>query len=164
MKTMKDPSKPLAQVTQSICSKGKNKKRYLKNPGKKANKPKSTPKQVTTSTKCNGCGSSHLRSKCPFRDASCHKCSKKGYIAKVCRSSSTVDQLATESSTDQPAIQSITSADNRRHIFISASLAGKNVQFQFDSRSDVTTVKIPRQHINVLKIYLKCTCWTFWTY
>jgi len=40
MKTMEDPSKPLSQVTQSIRSKGKIKKRYSKDLGKKFEKTK----------------------------------------------------------------------------------------------------------------------------
>jgi len=158
MKTREDLSKPLMSVSQSVRTKGKNKKRYLKDAGKKFDKPKNTLEQTTTSTKCNGCGSSHLRSKCPFRDASCHKCSKKGHIAKLCRSSSTVDHLAIESSTDQLAIQSVTSGDNRCRIYISVSLVDKNIQFQFDSGSDVTTIgkdmwiRIGRPSLNASKL------------
>ncbi|XP_049279424.1 uncharacterized protein K02A2.6-like [Anopheles funestus] len=35
---------------------------------------------------CNGCGGGHLRSECRFRNAKCNLCSKKGHIAKVCKS------------------------------------------------------------------------------
>uniref|UniRef100_A0A670I1V5 CCHC-type domain-containing protein n=1 Tax=Podarcis muralis TaxID=64176 RepID=A0A670I1V5_PODMU len=35
---------------------------------------------------CAGCGGNHSRAKCRFRDAICRKCSRRGHIAKVCRS------------------------------------------------------------------------------
>ncbi|CAI5796532.1 XP_034969502.1LOW QUALITY PROTEIN: uncharacterized protein K02A2.6-like [Podarcis lilfordi] len=35
---------------------------------------------------CAGCGGNHSRAKCRFRDAICMKCSRRGHIAKVCRS------------------------------------------------------------------------------
>ncbi|XP_069977729.1 uncharacterized protein [Penaeus vannamei] len=42
-----------------------------------------------TKAKCFFCGLlRHPRSKCPARDAVCHKCQKKGHFSKVCRSSS----------------------------------------------------------------------------
>ena len=41
----------------------------------------------TVAEKCYFCGFfKHLRTKCPARDATCHKCQKKGHFAKVCRS------------------------------------------------------------------------------
>ena len=43
-------------------------------------RPKSSDKQ----TKCYRCGSSHQARECPFKDAECHYCKRKGYIAKVC--------------------------------------------------------------------------------
>ncbi|CAI5780741.1 Hypothetical predicted protein [Podarcis lilfordi] len=35
---------------------------------------------------CAGCGGNHSRAKCRFRDAICRTCSRRGHIAKVCRS------------------------------------------------------------------------------
>ncbi|XP_070605130.1 uncharacterized protein [Erythrolamprus reginae] len=34
---------------------------------------------------CAGCRGQHLRSRCPFKDAFCHRCDKRGHIAAVCR-------------------------------------------------------------------------------
>ena len=36
---------------------------------------------------CYRCGEAHQAAKCRFKQATCHKCKKKGHIAKVCRSS-----------------------------------------------------------------------------
>ncbi|XP_036340020.1 uncharacterized protein K02A2.6-like [Rhagoletis pomonella] len=33
---------------------------------------------------CTGCGQSHSRDKCKFRNANCHNCGRKGHIAAVC--------------------------------------------------------------------------------
>ena len=38
---------------------------------------------------CGGCGGSHVRSECRFRNAKCHQCGKTGHIRKVCRSAPT---------------------------------------------------------------------------
>ncbi|KAL7725183.1 hypothetical protein ACLKA6_017339 [Drosophila palustris] len=35
---------------------------------------------------CSGCGKTHTRENCKFRNAICHKCAKKGHIAIVCMS------------------------------------------------------------------------------
>ncbi|CAI5779509.1 XP_034969502.1LOW QUALITY PROTEIN: uncharacterized protein K02A2.6-like [Podarcis lilfordi] len=37
-------------------------------------------------SECAGCGGNHSHAKCRFRDAICRKCSRRGHIAKVCRS------------------------------------------------------------------------------
>ncbi|XP_031788338.1 uncharacterized protein LOC116417729 [Nasonia vitripennis] len=39
---------------------------------------------------CYGCGERHKCSECPFRTSECHKCKKRGHIAKVCRASSSL--------------------------------------------------------------------------
>ena len=48
---------------------------------------------------CNGCGATHKRIDCPYRESECHKCKKKGHIARVCRSNRTAlttDQVDSE--------------------------------------------------------------------
>ena len=46
----------------------------------------STAVMAAASSKCYFCGlRRHPRSKCPAREAMCHKCQKKGHFAKVCR-------------------------------------------------------------------------------
>ncbi|CAI5765378.1 XP_034969502.1LOW QUALITY PROTEIN: uncharacterized protein K02A2.6-like [Podarcis lilfordi] len=42
---------------------------------------------------CGGCGGNHSRAKCRFRYAICRKCSRRGHIAKVCRSAPSVNPL-----------------------------------------------------------------------
>jgi len=46
-----------------------------------------TPGKVLfTSVPCYRCGGTHPAGSCPFKEATCHKCSKKGHIAKACKS------------------------------------------------------------------------------
>ena len=50
-----------------------------------SNKPSSSSMSNTKPNKqCSGCGALHWRSNCPFKDAVCHKCKRKGHIQKVC--------------------------------------------------------------------------------
>ena len=50
--------------------------------------PVVAPVMAAITAKCYFCGlQRHPRSKCPAREATCHKCQKKGHFAKVCRSS-----------------------------------------------------------------------------
>ena len=49
----------------------------------------------SASLRCYFCGySKHPRAKCPARDASCHKCQKKGHFSKVCRASGAMKEHA----------------------------------------------------------------------
>lgn len=48
-------------------------------------------RQTKDQSECAGCGGSHPRSKCHFRDAICQHCSRKGQIAKVCQSAQPLD-------------------------------------------------------------------------
>ena len=43
------------------------------------------PRSSDNQTKCYRCGSSHQARECPFKDAECQYCKRKGHIAKVCR-------------------------------------------------------------------------------
>ena len=57
---------------------------YPQDKGNATKRQKSPQQQV----KCTRCGSSemHNREKCPAKDASCRKCSKRGHYARCCRS------------------------------------------------------------------------------
>ena len=48
---------------------------------------------------CSGCGKSHWKKDCPFKDSECYLCKKKGHIAKVCfakKSNSSKPPVATK--------------------------------------------------------------------
>lgn len=44
-------------------------------------------KKTGSSSVCYRCGGDHLATSCKFKGVECHRCKKKGHIARVCRSS-----------------------------------------------------------------------------
>ena len=56
----------------------------------------------STSLRCYFCGfARHPRTKCPAREATCHKCQKKGHFAKVCKASKTKNERSAATETSQ---------------------------------------------------------------
>ena len=49
--------------------------------------PTDCPQQQQREHLCYQCGGAHSTATCRFKDAVCHKCKKKGHLARVCRSS-----------------------------------------------------------------------------
>ena len=49
--------------------------------------PTDRPQQQQREHLCYRCGGAHSTATCRFKDAVCHKCKKKGHLARVCRSS-----------------------------------------------------------------------------
>lgn len=146
MKTLENPVSSTPTVVNAVRS---NQGSATQRGDVQKKKPTSSTKslsQTHVSTKCYGCGGAHLRTNCKFRDATCNKCSKKGHIAKVCRSGESVSKEAPKCTSKDAAknanlaIQSITSIDKRRRIYVTTSILGKSVRLQYDSGSDVTTV------------------------
>ncbi|XP_049824791.1 uncharacterized protein LOC126265922 [Aethina tumida] len=66
---------------------------------------------------CNGCGATHSRRRqCPFREAECHICQRKGRIARVCRSgNSSATKNYQIKTVEQPA-EAVDSSTNRQFI------------------------------------------------
>lgn len=60
---------------------------------------------------CASCGGSHARYECKFREAVCHNCSKKGHIAKVCKSTKQIQAPAETTDQVTTDTQSITRID-----------------------------------------------------
>ena len=44
----------------------------------------SKPTDSKPKNPCNGCGNTHWKKECPFKNAECHLCKKKGHIKKMC--------------------------------------------------------------------------------
>ena len=51
----------------------------------KDGRPANTQPGLPVRGRCKGCGGSHHRSDCRYKDVTCHKCRKKGHIQRVCR-------------------------------------------------------------------------------
>lgn len=60
---------------------------HRKHPKKITRDARESKQQHDFSEKCMRCGkANHNRNKCPAREATCHKCKKKGHFANVCKS------------------------------------------------------------------------------
>lgn len=93
---------------------------------------------------CNGCGGSHMRNQCKFREAKCNKCNKIGHIARVCRSVRRMFQSGTTSqvtATEDPAteidtVQTLNQVCDRNVIkkkIIDVTINGKPLQMELDT-------------------------------
>ena len=56
---------------------------------KNAKQMKAFPNSSTPKQPCQGCGGQHWKKDCPFREAECFGCHKKGHIKKMCRNRKT---------------------------------------------------------------------------
>ena len=66
-----------------------NSKGHQSNGKSKVNQPhhtnaQSKPTDSKPKNPCNGCGNTHWKRECPFKNAECHLCKKKGHIKKMC--------------------------------------------------------------------------------
>ena len=70
------------------------------------------PVVAAANSKCYFCGlQRHPRSRCPAREAVCHKCRKIGHFSKVCRSSGPIASITpTDTPTNPVTLASVTSA------------------------------------------------------
>ncbi|KAK3796221.1 hypothetical protein RRG08_006791 [Elysia crispata] len=61
------------------------------------------PSSSSTHKKCGYCGKTpqHKRDKCPARNATCHKCNKKGHYSSVCRTGAVKEIIENDLSDDQ---------------------------------------------------------------
>ncbi|XP_046621104.1 uncharacterized protein K02A2.6-like [Neodiprion virginianus] len=100
--------------------------------------PKQKPVQPSSDQKCNGCGGDHQRSKCLFSEAVCHECSRKGHIAKVCRSKQKDVKRSVKSAS--LVTQSLTSVGKHRRKYVPVTILGKVVNLQYDSGSDIKLI------------------------
>ncbi|XP_018406088.1 PREDICTED: uncharacterized protein K02A2.6-like, partial [Cyphomyrmex costatus] len=85
---------------------------------------------------CQGCGERHRRVSCPFRKSVCHKCSKVGHIAKVCRSGKTIQAV-------QDANQATTTALPAEHV--------DTIQ-QFSKIEEIHATKVLNKQMIMVKI------------
>lgn len=98
--------------------------------------PRQQQAQKQHSGKCNRCGRSptHNRNNCPARDATCHKCSKKGHYASVCKSRSTVGEVE-----DYGFLGEVNSNDSEPWI-INLKVKDTDIQFKIDTGADLSVV------------------------
>ena len=94
---------------------------------------KQTPNSHSKAT-CLSCGSTdHERSKCRFKNVTCHQCKKEGHIAKVCRSRTT-------SSKHVDTICSVSLDRNDQPIRLRIRLDDHPIDFELDTGSPITII------------------------
>ena len=100
---------------------------------------------------CAGCGGTHFRSQCKFRNAECRNCGKKGHIARVCRyppSSQGTHQVNKE---ELPAtnidlvqylgkIEMVGAVSSTSKKIFDVKIDGHLVKMEFDSGAPVSTI------------------------
>ncbi|XP_054746003.1 uncharacterized protein K02A2.6-like [Anastrepha obliqua] len=100
---------------------------------------------------CNGCGGSHPRKQCPYRESLCNACGVKGHLQRACRSASNVNSHRASSSNSTNArsgsmrkkssrrenVNQITPLVNQKKS-ISVTINGSTCIFEVDSGSPVT--------------------------
>jgi hypothetical protein len=98
--------------------------------------PRQQQAQKQHSGKYNRCGRSptHNRNNCPARNATCHKCSKKGHYAFICKSRSTVREVK-----DYSFLGEINSNDSEPWI-INLKVKDTDIQFKIDTGADLSVV------------------------
>ena len=68
----------------------------------------STVNQVQHKKNCYRCGDKHNAADCKFKTAECHKCGKKGHIARACRSKTSTKELRPQRKSMQHATNNVT--------------------------------------------------------
>ena len=112
---------------------------------------------------CTRCGRipSHPKHQCPAREATCHKCTKKGHFQAFCRSKNTVGEVFSDSDSDIDKGFLGVIEDDSSHIdtvqevhrnpwHVSLHINGATVEFKIDTGADVSVV--PKSLLNKLKI------------
>ncbi|KXJ13677.1 hypothetical protein AC249_AIPGENE14280 [Exaiptasia diaphana] len=82
-----------------------NRQRRKQNKSKRSNSDKTT---VNTDTTCGRCGrSKHPQKSCPAKDATFHRCKKKGHFKEMCRSHKKVDNISDDEESEDEFLGSI---------------------------------------------------------
>ena len=101
--------------------------------GEKATGPRPTQKH------CSRCGKGpHRRDKCPARDATCHKCHRKGHFSAQCFSR-TVSAMSTEELSEESYLDCVTS-DTTTTWKATVKVSTLPTVFKLDTGAEVTAV------------------------
>ena len=129
--------------------------------------PQGTKPGPTSGSKpCYRCGGvDHTHSACRFRDATCHKCQKKGHIAKVCRSGRKQKQQRPQRSRSRP-VRTIdqepdsdegftlfkVGSEGLRPIVVTMGVNGQQLPMEVDTGAAVSVISSATQ----AKLFPKC--------
>ena len=102
-------------------------------------------KQTSSRQVCTRCGRSpqHDRQHCPAKDATCHKCSKKGHYKAMCRSAVNVGEVRQESSI-QPdyseAFLGTVETDRDNPWVVTLQVMNESIAFHIDTGAEVSVI------------------------
>lgn len=100
---------------------------------KPLHKPMNGTKQQNKCTRC-GRSPNHNRNNCPAKDATCHKCSKKGHFATACKSKSAVGEI------EQYAFLGAIDSEGSEPWNVNLSVKNTEIKFKIDTGADVTVI------------------------
>ena len=83
---------------------------------------------------------SHPHDKCPAKDATCHRCNKKGHYSSQCFSKG-LSEITTENPLD-PAFLGTVTTDRTSAWFTTVILNGKRLSFKLDTGAEVTAISM----------------------
>ena len=118
-------------------------------------RPRQRPKRPVQSTKtdrakpktnsrqqrhCSRCGKDqHPKEKCPAKDATCHRCQRKGHYSAQCYSSKAVSEMNGEDHLDSAYLDTVT--DNQESTWLTkVTLNGQEFTFKLDTGAEVTAI------------------------
>ena len=104
--------------------------------------------QPGSNTACSRCGKypAHDRQHCPAKDATCHKCNKRGHFQTVCKSAAKVGGVQAHSEPGDSSHDAFLgmlgeqSAQESNPWAVTLKLQGKSVDLHIDTGAEVTVI------------------------
>jgi len=104
--------------------------------------PNSCAPQNDTCTRC-GKSPSHPRQFCPAKDATCHKCKKKGHYQALCKSRKKVDMVVSDTHEEEEPVDNflgtVHSSEGKAWT-VSLYLNNTKLEFKIDTGAEVTVI------------------------
>ena len=99
----------------------------------------------STSKRCTRCGKEqHPKEKCPARDATCHRCQRKGHYSAQCYSKTVATVRSTDGGSPTPfldnAFMDTVNSSAQRAWFTTIRIEEKETKFKLDTGAEVTAI------------------------
>ena len=102
---------------------------------------KGKQRQNSSSKKCTRCGKEqHARDKCPAKDATCHRCQRKGHYSAMCYAK-TISTVSEDASSLDTAFLDSASTDQENAWFADVQMGEQEtLKFKLDTGAEVTAI------------------------
>ena len=107
---------------------------------KKSTQPNSTTKSKKTCYRCTG---DHKHEQCPFRDAECYNCKKKGHIAKACKATGDKNNPGTKPEQKKATVYELYNMNTKSShppITVNISIDETEVNMEVDTGASATLI------------------------